>query len=119
MTKLNLSPHINNSKNINSHPIIPMSTTISYQTIESRLHELHENTSAPELGYDLLRIFNGMSETRINRIKDGKDNLSKESNAIVVKKLLAYTHCATKNLAETLESLKQDAKVLKRCACWW
>ena len=90
-----------------------MSTTISYQTIESRLHELHENTSAPELGYDLLRIFNGMSETRINRIKDGKDNLSKESNTIVVKKLLAYTHCATKNLAETLESLKQDTKVLK------
>jgi len=90
-----------------------MSTTISYQTIESRLHELHENTSAPELGYDLLRIFNGMSETRINRIKDGKDNLSKESNTIVVKKLLAYTHCATKNLAETLESLKQETKVLK------
>lgn len=90
-----------------------MSTTISYQTIESRLHELHENTSAPELGYDLLRIFNGMSETRINRIKDGKDNLSKQPNSIVVKKLLAYTHCATENLVETLEVLKQDAKVLK------
>lgn len=90
-----------------------MSTTISYQTIESRLHELHENTSAPELGYDLLRIFNGMSETRINRIKDGKDNLSKQPNSIVVKKLLAYTHCATENLVEALEALKQDAKLLK------
>ena len=90
-----------------------MSTTISYQTIESRLHELHENTSAPELGYDLLRIFNGMSETRINRIKDGKDNLSKQPNSIVVKKLLAYTHCATENLVDALEALKQDAKVLK------
>ena len=90
-----------------------MSTTISYQTIESRLHELHENTSAPELGYELLRIFNGMSETRINRIKDGKDNLSKLPNSIVVKKLLAYTHCATENLVEALEVLKQDAKVLK------
>lgn len=90
-----------------------MSTTISYQTIESRLHELHENTSLEELGYDLLRIFNGMSETRINRIKDGKDNLSKQPNSIVVKKLLAYTHCATENLVEALEALKQDAKVLK------
>lgn len=90
-----------------------MSTTISYQTIESRLHELHENTSPEELGYDLLRIFNGMSETRINRIKDGKDNLSKQLNSIVVKKLLAYTHCATENLVEALEALKQDAKVLK------
>lgn len=90
-----------------------MSTTISYQTIESRLHELHENTSAPELGYELLRIFNGMSETRINRIKDGKDNLSKLPNSIVVKKLLAYTHCSTEQLVETLEALKLDAKVLK------
>lgn len=90
-----------------------MSTTISYQTIESRLHELHENTSAPELGYDLLRIFNGMSETRINRIKDGKDNLSKQPNSIVVKKLLAYTHCSTEQLVDALEALKQDAKVLK------
>lgn len=33
-----------------------MSTTISYQSIESRLQELHETTSAQELGYDLLRI---------------------------------------------------------------
>ncbi len=90
-----------------------MSTTISYQTIESRLHELHEKTSAPELGYDLLRIFNGMSETRINRIKDGKDNLSKQANSIAVKKLLAFTHCETENLVEALEVLKQDAKVLK------
>ena len=90
-----------------------MSTTISYQTIESRLHELAPNTSAEELGYDLLRIFNGMSETRINRIKDGKDNLSKQPNSIVVKKLLAYTHCATENLVDALEVLKQEAKVLK------
>ena len=90
-----------------------MSTTISYQTIESRLHELHENTSAPELGYDLLRIFNGMSETRINRIKDGKDNLSKVPNSVIVKKLLAYTHTTTENLVEALEALKQEAKVLK------
>ena len=90
-----------------------MSTTQSYQTIESRLHELHENTSPEELGYDLLRIFNGMSETRIKRIKDGKDNLSKQPNSIVVKKLLAYTHCATENLVDALEALKQDAKVLK------
>ncbi|MGE4432646.1 MAG: DNA methyltransferase [Bacteroidales bacterium] len=90
-----------------------MSATISYQTIESRLHELHENTSAPELGYDLLRIFNGMSETRINRIKDGKDNFAKAPNSIVVKKLLAYTHTTTENLVETLEALKQDAKITK------
>lgn len=90
-----------------------MSTTISYQTIESRLPELSETTSAQELGYDLLRIFNGMSETRINRIKDGKDNLSKDGNTIIVKKLLAYSHCPVEKLAESLESLKQNDRVTK------
>lgn len=90
-----------------------MSTTISYQTIESRLPELSETSSAQELGYDLLRIFNAMSETRINRIKDGKDNLSKDPNTFVVKKLLAYTHCSTENLVECLEALKQNDKITK------
>ena len=90
-----------------------MSTTISYQSIESSLRELHETTSAQELGYDLLRIFSGMSETRINRIKSGKDNLSKNLHTIIVKKLLAYSYCATANLVDALENLKQDAKVLK------
>ncbi|MBL7967547.1 MAG: class I SAM-dependent DNA methyltransferase [Prolixibacteraceae bacterium] len=90
-----------------------MSTTISYQSIEARLPELSETTTAQELGYDLLRIFNGMSETRINRIKDGKDNLSKDPNTFVVKKLLAYSSCTTENLVECLEALKQNDKVTK------
>lgn len=90
-----------------------MSTSISFQTIESRLPELSKTTSAQELGYDLLRIFNGMSETRINRIKDGKDNLSKDGNTIIVKKLLAYSHCPVEKLAESLESLKQNDRVTK------
>lgn len=90
-----------------------MSTTISYQTIESRLPELSEKTSAQELGYDLLRIFNAMSETRINRIKEGKDNLSKEPNTFVAKKLLAYSHCTTEKLVECIEALKQNDRVTK------
>lgn len=90
-----------------------MSTTISYQSIEARLPELYETSTAQELGYDLLRIFNGMSETRINRIKDGKDNLSKDPNTFVVKKLLAYSSCSTENLVECLETLKQNEKVTK------
>ena len=90
-----------------------MSTKISYQVIESRLTKLTETTTAQELGYDLLRIFNGMSETRINRIKDGKDNISKDPNSFVVKKLLAYSHCTTENLVESLEALKQNEKINK------
>lgn len=90
-----------------------MSSRISYQAIESRLPELAETTTTQELGYDLLLIFNGMSETRINRIKDGKDNLSKDPNTFVVKKLLAYSPCATENLMECLDALKQNEKVTK------
>ena len=90
-----------------------MSTRISYQVIESRLPELAEITTSQELGYDLLRIFNGMSETRINRIKDGKDNISKDPNSFVVKKLLAYSHCTTEDLVECLEALKKNEKIIK------
>lgn len=90
-----------------------MSTTISYQSIEAQLPELSETTSAQELGYDLLRIFNGLSETRINRIKDGKDNLSKDPNTFVAKKLLAYSHCTTEDSVECLEALKQNEKIIK------
>jgi hypothetical protein len=90
-----------------------MPTTVSYQTIDDKLISLHETTSAEELGYDLLRVFNGMSGTRIQRIRDGKDNLTKEPNSILVKKLLAYTACEKEVLMDTLEALKQDPKVLR------
>jgi len=55
-----------------------MSTLVSYQTIESKLESLHESTSDEEFGYDLLRIFSDMSETRIKRVKEGKDDLLKD-----------------------------------------
>lgn len=90
-----------------------MPTPVSYQIIESRLNELPGNTSAQEFGYDILRIFGGMSETRIARIKEGKDNLSKSENRIIVKKLLAYSHGSTEKLVELLEALKQDANAVK------
>ena len=90
-----------------------MSTSVSYQEIESKLHELPGNISAEKLGYEILRIFNGMSETRLNRIREGKDNLSKRADSILVKKLLAYTFCQTSSLVDTLEALKHDDKVSK------
>lgn len=93
-----------------------MSSTVSYQIIENKLHDLHETTSAQEFGYDLLRIFNAMSETRINRIKDGKDNLLKTENAFLTKKTLAYCWCRTEQLAWELENLKKNEKVKKAAA---
>ncbi|HCY42140.1 MAG TPA: SAM-dependent methyltransferase, partial [Prolixibacteraceae bacterium] len=90
-----------------------MSTAVSYQTIEAKLQTLHETTSAQEFGYDLLRIFNAMSETKINRIKEGKDNLLKTENAFLANKTLAYCWCKTIQLATELENLKHNAKVTK------
>ena len=90
-----------------------MPTKISYQTIEGQLPELAETVAPEELGYALLRIFNGMSETRINRIKDGKDNLLKEENTFLVKKLLAFAYCTPETLLDRLEALKQNDKVQK------
>ena len=90
-----------------------MSTAVSYQTIEAKLQTLHETTSAQEFGYDLLRIFNAMSETKINRIKEGKDNLLKTENTFLSNKTLAYCWCKTIQLATELEYLKNNAKVTK------
>lgn len=90
-----------------------MSTNVSYQTIESKITEFENQNSPQEIGYNLLRIFNNMSETRIKRVQEGKDNLSKAPNTIIVKKLLAYTHCDTQHLVLALETLKEDAKILK------
>jgi hypothetical protein len=72
-----------------------MSTHVSYQTIESKLESLHESTSDEEFGYDLLRIFSDMSETRIKPVKEGKDNLLKDDKAFLVKKGIAYSRCLT------------------------
>lgn len=90
-----------------------MSTAVSYQTIEAKLQTLHQTTSAQEFGYDLLRIFNAMSETKINRIKEGKDNLLKTENTFLSNKTLAYCWCKTRELATELEYLKNNAKVTK------
>jgi len=90
-----------------------MPTKISYQTIESQLPELAKMEIPEELGYALLHIFNGMSGTRINRIKDGKDNILKEENTFLAKKLLAYRFCTTETLLDNLEQLKQNDKVKK------
>ena len=93
-----------------------MSTLVSYQVIESKLQSLHESTSDEEFGYDLLRIFSDMSETRINRVKEGKDNLLKDDKAFLVKKGIAYSWCSTEEMATELEKLKQNEKVVKAAA---
>lgn len=91
-----------------------MSTLVSYQIIESKLQSLHESTSDEEFGYDLLRIFSDMSETRINRVKDGKDNLLKEDNTFLVKKntsiwMPSDLRHAHSNLDRVVESCNRPA----------
>jgi len=93
-----------------------MPPSVSFQTIEAKLQTLHETTSDFEFGYDLLRIFGAFSETRINRIKEGKDNLLNVGTGFLVKKTLAYLGCSTEAMCSELENLKANEKVTKAAA---
>ncbi|MFR9652824.1 MAG: DNA methyltransferase [Rikenellaceae bacterium] len=97
--------------------------TISYKTAEERLRELAHDTSATELIYDLLRIFGGVSEASIDRIKEGKSNanLSKDGTTVLTKfgtpkRTVAYRPATAETLHEELQHLKDDPKVTKHAA---
>ncbi|MFR9641723.1 MAG: DNA methyltransferase [Rikenellaceae bacterium] len=97
--------------------------TISYKTTEERLKELAYNTSVTELIYDLLRIFGGVSEASIDRIKEGKSNanLSKDGTTVLTKfgtpkRTVAYRPATAETLHEELQHLKDDPKVTKHAA---
>lgn len=97
--------------------------TISYKTTEERLKELAHNTSATELIYHLLRIFGGVSEASIDRIKEGKStaNLAKDGVTVLTKfgtpkRTVAYRPATAETLYEELQHLKDDPKVTKHAA---
>ncbi len=97
--------------------------TISYKTAEERLKELAHNTSATELIYDLLRIFGGVSEASIDRIKEGKStaNFAKDGVTVLTKfgtpkRTVAYRPATADTLHEELQHLKDDPKVTKHAA---
>ena len=108
--------------------------TLSYKAIEEKLKNLAETATADNLGYKLLSAF-GMTDTSVERVRDGKGNLDKDGG-ILVKKKLAYrpvetghapsdgdeTRHATSDGDETqhatslqglLQTMKTDARIAK------
>ncbi len=91
--------------------------SISYNTVTSRLEEIGKSTSAEELIFELLRLFGSVTETSIERIKEGKGNLSKDGVTIMPKfgtpkRVVAY-RAVSGDLQAELENLKSDAKIAK------
>ena len=85
---------------------------LSYKDIESRL-EVFKTHAIPthEVGYELLKAF-GKSERDVERYKEGKGVL-KTFGGLLIKGLFCYVAVDTLHLTEKLESLKQDAQVVK------
>ncbi len=95
--------------------------TISYTETAEKLLGIVSTTNERELIYDLLRIFSGVTETSIQRIKNGKGNFAKDDCSVVAefakkpKQYVAYRF-ANKGaeLTPMLEGLIKDEKVLKK-----
>ena len=86
---------------------------ISYKETLERLEKLINTTTKSEFCYDLLRIFAQTTETSINRIKEGKGNLSKDGVTVLVRSKIAYRAATSDTMRTVLEALKTDAKIAK------
>lgn len=89
---------------------------LSYNDATKQLEQIASTTTAEEFVYDLLRIFGGVTETSINRIKEGKGNMAKDGVTVLTKfgkpqRVIAYRPAMTKTLDEELETLRADKKV--------
>ena len=85
---------------------------LSYKEIESRLEVFKtHDVSIQEIGYEILKAF-GKSERDVERYKEGKGVL-KTFDGLLIKGLFCYVAVDTLHLTEKLESLKQDAQVVK------
>lgn len=85
---------------------------LSYKDIESRLEVFKtHDVSILEIGYEILKAF-GKSERDVERYKEGKGVL-KTFDGLLIKGLFCYVAVDTLHLTEKLESLKQDAQVVK------
>ena len=93
--------------------------SLSYKDTSTRLAEIASTTNATEFVYDLLRIFGDVTETRIRRIKEGTGNMAKDGKTVLAKfgkpfRVVAYRSAAPDGLAQEMELLKNDKKVMKQ-----
>lgn len=89
---------------------------LSYNDATKQLEQIASTTTAAEFVYDLLRIFGGVTDTSINRIKEGKGNMAKDGTTVLAKfgkpqRVIAYRPATADTLNEELETLRADKKV--------
>ncbi|MCH5236132.1 MAG: class I SAM-dependent DNA methyltransferase [Muribaculaceae bacterium] len=81
------------------------------------LDQLGQKGSTPEeLVYHLLRIFSGLGDGQISRIKDGRGNSANDNKTVLVKNLIAYRPVNSElkeNLYDELIGMKDDTKISK------
>ena len=97
--------------------------TKSYSQVQAtdELEQLGKRgTSAPELIYDLLRIFAGYGDGQIRRTKDGPGNLAKDGETVLIKNLVAYREAVVNTLDgdcskmyDVINAMRDDAKIAK------
>ena len=79
------------------------------------LEHLGQTSSSPEeLVYHLLKIFSGLGDGQISRIKDGRGNSANDNKTVLVKNLIAYRPVNSElkeNLYDELIGMKDDAKI--------
>lgn len=81
----------------------------------------NRGTTSKEFIHELLRIFAGYGDGQIERIRDGRGNLSKDEKTVLIKNLVAYRSLETtsegegsKKLYEALKSMTADIKITKQ-----
>lgn len=76
------------------------SKEISHVLATDELESLgSKGVSAQEFVYELLRIFAEYGDGQIGRLKDGRGNLAKDGQTILIKNLIAYCLVEVRSLS--------------------
>ena len=65
-------------------------STFSHVQAQSALEAVADSLTAENLPYELLRVFCGYGDSSLQRVRDGRDNKSRDEDTILVKDKLVY-----------------------------
>lgn len=85
------------------------------QATEALEQLANTGTTASEFIYELLRIFAAYGAGQLQRVRDGRNNQSKDSDTVLIKKLVAYRAVQPdEDLYAAIEAMRSDAKTAKQ-----
>ena len=86
----------------------------SHITAQEELEAIADQLNADSLPYELLRIFCGYGDASLQRVRDGRDNKSRDPNTILIKDKFVY--CPFNKGSEplaTLQALRNNASITR------